>query len=184
MSFGGTLAARPAQKTRPTADTAALLGEQVIDMGVDGQWIDRMAREIAEISGGSGKTSFILNPEHLGRLQVDILQREEGAEVRLIAETDEAAAVLTQGRQQLQQDARLQAVRIADVQVERGNGNQEAAPAARGNAAGQEAGAQQGQPQSQSSHKKPLIEAVSSRVQGREQGEDADTASPRAARYA
>lgn len=152
-----------------------MLGEQVIDMGVEGQWIDRMAREIADISAGTGRATFTLNPENLGRLQVDILQRADGADVRLIADTDEAAAALSQGRQQLQQDARLQAVRIHDVQVERApveRGQPDSAGLfARGQAMGQEMAGQQGQ--SQPFHKKPLIEAVSSNVTGQEQDQAA-----------
>ena len=162
--------AAPLPAVIAAVDTGAMLGEQVIDMGVDGQWIDRMAREIADISAGTGRASFTLNPENRGRLQVEILQRDEGADVRLIAETDEAVTALSQGRQQLQQDARLQAVRIHDVQVERApvdRSQPEAGISARGNASAQDMAGQQGQ--SQSFHKKPLIEAVSSMVTGQEQ---------------
>lgn len=169
----------------PVADTAAMLGEQVIDMGVDGQWIDRMAREIADISAGTGRASFTLNPDNLGRLQVEILQRDEGADVRLIAETDDAVNALNQGRHQLQQDSRLQAARINDVQIERSNVNSDNVPATRSAASGQELAQQQGQSQSQPFHKKPLIESVSSRTRGEEPGEGAESAaSSRNARYA
>lgn len=156
--------AAPLGPVIPAADTAAMLGEQVVDMGVEGQWIDRMAREITQIAAGTGRASFTLTPEHLGRLQVEILQHDAGADVRLIAETDDAAAALNQGRQQLQQDARLQAVRINDVQVERAPADRagDATPSARAGAAGQDLPGQQGQ--SQPSPKKPLIEAVSSSV--------------------
>ncbi len=167
--------ATPSAPALAAADTGAMLGEQVIDMGVEGQWIDRMAREIADISAGTGRATFTLNPENLGRLQVDILQRDDGADVRLIADTDEAAAALGQGRQQLQQDARLQAVRIHDVQVERApveRGQPDSGSLfARGQAMGQEMAGQQGQ--SQPFHKKPLIEAVSSNVTGQEQDQAA-----------
>lgn len=167
--------ATPLAPAIATADTGAMLGEQVIDMGVEGQWIDQMAREIAEISAGTGRASFTLNPENLGRLQVDILQRDDGADVRLIADTDEAAAALSQGRQQLQQDARLQAVRIHDVHIERApveRGQTESGGLfARSQATGQDMTGQQGQ--SQPFHKKPLIEAVSSRVTGQEQDQAA-----------
>src|SRR3546814_5069940 len=84
-----------------------------------------MAREIADISAGTGRATFTLNPANLGKLQVDIIQGEEGANVRLTAETDAAATALQQGRHQLQQDSRLQAVRINDVQVERSNDRSE-----------------------------------------------------------
>lgn len=166
-------------------DTGAMLGEQVIDMGVDGQWIDRMAQEIVDISAGTGRASFTLNPDNLGRLQVEILQRDEGADVRLIADTDDAVNALNQGRQQLQQDARMQAVRINEVQIERGDSNHESIPATRHAASGQDLAQQQGQSQSQAFHKKPTIEAVTGMARGEEPGEGGDHAAPsRNARYA
>jgi flagellar hook-length control protein FliK len=188
LETSGTMdMAMPSAPAISAADTGAMLGEQVIDMGVEGQWIDRMAREIADISAGTGRATFTLNPENLGRLQVDILQRDDGADVRLIADTDEAAAALSQGRQQLQQDARLQAVRIHDVQVERApveRGQPDSTGlSARGQAMGQEMAGQQGQ--SQPFHKKPLIEAVSSNVTGQEQDQAAsERARSQHARYA
>lgn len=169
----------------PAPDTAAALGERVIDMGVDGQWIDRMAREIADVAAGTGRATFTLHPQNLGKLQVEILQREEGANVRMIAETDAAAAALNQSRHQLQQDARLQAVRINDVQVERAPVERGAdnVSAPRAQPSGQEMTGQQGQ--SHAFHKKPQIEAVSSRVTEQEQDQAAsERTGSRQARYA
>lgn len=174
----------PAAIAAPVIDTAAMLGEQVIDMGVEGQWIDRMAREIADISAGTGRASFSLNPENLGRLQVEILQGDQGADVRLIAETDAAATALSQGRHQLQQDARLQAVRINDVQIERSS---DTAFSGRGQTTGQSTGQEQAgqQGQSHAFHKKPLIEAVSNMANGPETDQTASARMPgRNARYA
>ncbi|HKX22093.1 MAG TPA: flagellar hook-length control protein FliK [Rhizorhapis sp.] len=175
----------PLAQAVPAADTAAILGEQVIDMGVEGQWIDRMAREIADVAAGTGRASFTLNPENLGKLQVEILQKDEGANVRLLAETDAAASALHQGRQQLQQDARLQAVRIVDVQVERQTMERgsDSSLSARSQSSGQEMTGQQGQ--SQSFVKKPAVQAVSSRVTGQEQDQMAsERARSQHARYA
>lgn len=169
----------------PAADTAAVLSEQVIDMGVDGQWIDRMAREIADVAAGTGRATFTLHPQNLGKLQVEILQREEGADVRMITETDAAAAALNQGRHQLQQDARLQAVRINDVQVERAPADRAADNVftPRAQSSGQEMTGQQGQ--SQAFYKKPQIESVSSRVTEQEQDQAAsERTGSRQARYA
>src|SRR3546814_4532080 len=90
------MSSEPLQGVTPAVDTGSVLADRVIDMGVDGQWIDRMAREIADISAGTGRATFTLNPANLGKLQVDIIQGEEGANVRLTAETDAAATALQQ----------------------------------------------------------------------------------------
>src|SRR3546814_15576419 len=85
------------------------------------------------------------------------MQGEEGANVRLTAETDAAATALQQGRHQLQQDSRLQAVRINDVQVERSTDSSASSSGGRGQSMGQE----QAGPRNQSqAHKRPLAETV------------------------
>ena len=104
----------------PTAsDIGAMLGQQVIDMGADGQWIDGLAREIAALGKGEGQGSFRLSPEHLGPMRVDIRTGDQGANVTLTVETKAAEAMLVQDRHLLKADAQLSALRIGDVTVER-----------------------------------------------------------------
>lgn len=99
--------------------TGDQLGDQVIDMGVSGQWIDRMAREITALAEGSGHSRFTLNPPHLGRLQVDLWQGQDATSVRLVAETDEAARRLGDGRAALQADARMAALNLGSITIEK-----------------------------------------------------------------
>ncbi len=95
------------------------LGDQVIDMGVSGQWIDRMAREIAGLADGTGHSRFTLNPPHLGSIQVDLWRDQTSTNVRLMTETDEAAERLNEGRQSLQADARVAALGLGTITVEK-----------------------------------------------------------------
>src|SRR3546814_13395977 len=88
-----------------------------------------------------------------------------GDKVRRTAEPDAAATALQQGRHQLQQDSRLQAVRINDVQVERSNDSSASSSGGRGQSMGQEQAGQQNQSQA---HKRPLAEAVSMFANGQE----------------
>ncbi|ODT85259.1 MAG: hypothetical protein ABS86_06245 [Sphingobium sp. SCN 64-10] len=131
----------------------AQLGEQVIDMGVSGQWIDRMAREITALAEGNGHSRFTLNPPHLGRLQVDLWQGPDMTGVRLVAETDEAARRLNEGRSALQADARMAAINLGSITVEKAAAPQESGHRAGGQPSGQMqqqmAGQGQGQGQSQ-----------------------------------
>jgi|GEM_PF-1069204 len=101
--------------------TGEALGDQVIDMGVSGQWIDRMAQEIAGLADGTGHSRFTLNPPHLGRLQIDLWRDEGATSVRLLAETDEAAQRLSDGRTALQADARIAALSLGTITVEKTN---------------------------------------------------------------
>ena len=99
--------------------TGEMLGDQVIDMGVSGQWIDRMAKEIAGLAEGNGHSRFTLNPPHLGRLQIDVWQGEGSTDVRLLTETDEATRRLAEGRPALQADARMAALNLGQITVEK-----------------------------------------------------------------
>jgi len=103
----------------PLADTGAVLSGQVIDMAIDGQWIDRVAREITQLAEGTGHSRFQLNPPQLGRLQIDIWQGDAGSAVRMLTETDDAAKRLNAGRETLEADARLSALSLTNVVIER-----------------------------------------------------------------
>jgi len=103
----------------PTASTGQLLGDKAIDMDVSGQWIDRMAREIASIAEGTGHSRFQLTPPNLGRIQVDLWRGDDKMNVRLVAETDEAARRLNEGRSALENHARIGALSLGSVSVEK-----------------------------------------------------------------
>ncbi|MBB5984287.1 flagellar hook-length control protein FliK [Sphingobium lignivorans] len=111
----------------PAESAGAALGEQVIDMGVSGQWIDRMAREITDLAAGTGHSRFTLSPPHLGRLEIDLWRDGAETNVRLLAETDEAARRLAEGRPALQGDARLASISLGTITVEKAATQQDTA---------------------------------------------------------
>ena len=131
-----------------TADT---LGDRVIDMGVSGQWIDRMAREIAALAQDGGHGRFVLNPPHLGRLDVEVALDRDVANIRMTAETDEAARRLNDARPAMQADGRLTALAIGSFTIEKAHGQSDLArdqgggQRAGGELAGQQSGGGQGQ---------------------------------------
>ncbi|MET0239017.1 MAG: flagellar hook-length control protein FliK [Sphingobium sp.] len=100
-------------------DVGATLQGQAIDMGVDGQWIDRMAQEITALASGAGHSRFQLSPPNLGRIQIDIQHGENGGQVQLLTETDEAAKRLMDGKADLQADARLASLSLSSITIER-----------------------------------------------------------------
>jgi hypothetical protein len=103
----------------PTVDLSASLGAQVVDMGVSGQWIDGLARDIAGLSANGAQGRFQINADQLGPIQVDIRQGEDGAAVSLTVATAAAERALRQESDGLKLDAGLAAVRISDVKIER-----------------------------------------------------------------
>lgn len=112
----GPMGAASAGRVVTTGD---LLGNQVIDMSVSGQWIDRMAREIATVADGSGQARFQLNPPNLGRIQVELWSGGDQTNVRLLTETDEAARRLREGQSALEAHARVASLSLGSVTVEK-----------------------------------------------------------------
>lgn len=146
--------------TAGPADVGATLQGQVIDMGVGGQWIDRMAKEITALAEGNGHSRFQLSPPNLGRIQIDVWQGEGGGRVQLLTETDEAARQLRDGQSSLQSDARLAALQLNSITIDRAatafdtpsdqNGQQQQQPS-RQDRPGSDQASQSGQASTQSS---------------------------------
>lgn len=125
-------AAQPVATTAPaipTVDLSASLGAQVVDMGVSGQWIDGLARDIAGLSANGAQGRFQIRADQLGPIQVDIRQGEDGAAISLTVATEAAEQALRQDSDRLKLDASLSAVRISEVKIERASQPTESARA-------------------------------------------------------
>ncbi|MGE4431721.1 MAG: hypothetical protein AB7E05_13370 [Sphingobium sp.] len=101
------------------ASVAAGLGQRVIDMGVSGQWIDDIARQIATIGDNPGRGSFQISSPGLGAVRVDITPGTQGSDIRLTAETEAAQIALMKDKGRLVHDAQIAAVRIGELRIDR-----------------------------------------------------------------
>jgi flagellar hook-length control protein FliK len=128
----------PVLPTAPAADLSVSLGAQMVDIGVSGQWIDSLARDIAGLSANGAQGRFQINADTLGPIQIDIHQGEKGASVALTVATDLAEQALRQDGDRLRLDAGLAAVKISEVKIERAP----AADTARSDQPGQNASGQ------------------------------------------
>ncbi|SCW76664.1 Flagellar hook-length control protein FliK [Sphingobium faniae] len=126
----------------PSVNLGASLGAQVVDMGVSGQWIDGLARDIAGLAQNGAQGRFQINASQLGPVQVDIRHGADGAAVSLTVAHEAAELALKQDSDRLRLDAGLAAVRISDVRIERAP---HVAEAARPDGGGQSGAQQQGQ---------------------------------------
>lgn len=151
----------PVLPTAPAADLSVSLGAQMVDMGVSGQWIDSLARDIAGLSANGAQGRFQINADTLGPIQVDIHQGEKGASVALTVATDLAEQALRQDGDRLRLDAGLAAVKISEVKIERAP----AADTARSDQPGQNAS---GQPHQQGAGQPSFQGQGQGRWQGRE----------------
>lgn len=138
----------PSIAPQPVANLSASLGAQMVDMGVSGQWIDGLARDIAGLSANGAQGRFQINADQLGPVQVDIRQGTDGAAVSLTVASEAAEMALRQDSDRLRLDAGLSAVRIAEVKIERAP---HVAEAARTDGTSQQSSQQQQPSQQQSS---------------------------------
>lgn len=101
--------------------------EQQLDLAREGEWLDRLAKDIARTAAGEGHLRFRLNPEHLGSLHVELTQGSSGASVRLTADTEAARTILVDAQPRLVAEARAQGVKIAETHVDLGSQSQSSA---------------------------------------------------------
>lgn len=112
-------ATTPLGLTGPAGGIGASLDQKVIDMGVSGQWIDDIARQIAAIGDNPGRGSFQIASPNLGAVRVDIMPGTDGSDIRLTAETEAAQDALIRDKGRLVQDAHLASIRIGEVRIDR-----------------------------------------------------------------
>lgn len=156
-------AAGPAVLTLPVADLSGSLGAQVIDMGVAGQWIDGLARDIAGLAANGAQGRFQIEANRLGTIEVDIRQGDGGAAISLTVASEAAEQALRQDSDRLRTDAGLSALRISDVRIERAPAPVDAP---RGDMGGQ--GQPSGQPGAQQQGQGALAGQMHDRGQQRE----------------
>lgn len=125
--------ARPAASVTGAAPAAqpsvmGALASQVVDMGISGQWIDDIARQIASIGANPGHGSFRIESQSMGAVRVDIAPSERGAgsDVLMRVDNEAAFAALDKDRERLMQDARMASVRIGELRIDRVAGAQDA----------------------------------------------------------
>ena len=154
----------------PAVDLSASLGAQVVDMGVSGQWIDGLARDIAGLSASGAQGRFQINADQLGPIQVDIRQGDNGAAISLTVATEAAERALRQDSDRLRQDMALSSMRIIDVKIEREPHVAETARADTAQTTSQhQSGGQQGQNPGQAAGQGMGQSSAQSHMQGRGQ---------------
>lgn len=92
-----------------------------LDLARDNQWLDRLARDITQAATTNGHLKFQLNPEHLGSLQVEIVNSAAGTSVRMTADNDAARTILVDAQPRLIAEVRAQGLRIAESHVDLGS---------------------------------------------------------------
>jgi flagellar hook-length control protein FliK len=113
----------------PQVDSAQLSVERHLDVAHEGEWLDRLAKDIAQTAGTDrSPLRFRLNPETLGTLRVEITQERHGAAVRLTTDTETARSIIADAQPRLIAEARAQGIRISEAHVDLGSQPQSGDP--------------------------------------------------------
>lgn len=99
-------------------ETPEQMIERELDLAQDGEWLDRLARDIARSAGSEGPMRFRLNPETLGSLKVEIAQTDRGSAIRFTADTEAARAIIADAQPRLLAEARAQGLRVSETLVD------------------------------------------------------------------
>lgn len=150
--------------------------QQVLTIGRDNAWLDSLARDIAKTAGTGNDLHFRLNPQHLGALSVAIAQSDDGASIRLTADTETTRTLLQDAQPKLIAEARAQGLKVSETQVDlkdhrdQQSGNQDNNRWPQGGS-GQNATAQNGQNRQSSPAHQPFVSNL-------ERKAEADSESP------
>ena len=117
LAMPATAAPTPSTSIQPR-EVAGPAADRTLDLANDAEWLDRLARDIAQASGNEGTIRFRLHPQTLGHLRVELSQGDHGTSIRLTADNEQARAILTDAQPRLVAEARAQGVRIAETHVD------------------------------------------------------------------
>ncbi|MFC3714122.1 flagellar hook-length control protein FliK [Sphingoaurantiacus capsulatus] len=131
---------------QPQVAQADLAVERQLEIARDGAWLDQLTKDIVRTASAEGNLRFRLNPENLGSLHVEVTQGQNGASVRLTADTEAARTIIADARPQLIAEAKAQGLRIAETHVDlsgQGQNNQAHSQAGQGGNRGRDVPAQE-----------------------------------------
>jgi len=156
--------------------------EQTLTIARDGAWLDKLAHDIA--SAGSGNDlHFKLEPQNLGALSVAIRQSDDGASIRLTADTQTTRDILVDAQPKLMAEARAHGLKVSDTQIDvrqdhnhgqNQNSGQDAQRWAQ-NHSGQSGGSQNGQNRQSSPGHQPFVSNLSRKAEADSESPDRDS---------
>ena len=84
--------------------------------------LDALVRDIAEVSGTSGRAALRLTAEQLGNLEIKLHRSDEGISVTIRTESEQAHSTVAQAQQQLADDMRANGLKLTATSVMLGHG--------------------------------------------------------------
>lgn len=88
-----------------------------LDLARGDAWLDTLAQDIAASAGTGDRLRFALQPEHLGKLDVEVARHDTGVTVHMTTRNEEARAIIAAAQPRLIDELRANGTRVfaADV---------------------------------------------------------------------
>lgn len=100
------------------ASAAAGLSAPLDTLSFDSAFIGNVETQIARVAGGGQLVRMQIMPEHLGRIDIEMLAGPERDHVRIVTEHNAVRDTLIHAQVRLEQDLRTNSQRNADISVE------------------------------------------------------------------
>ncbi len=101
-----------------STDQVAIIAERTLDMARGDLWLNDLAKDIVSARHAEREISFRMQPENLGRLDVDIATLDEGMRLSLKTGSDEATQLIVGSQTKLTDELRSQGVRVLETEVQ------------------------------------------------------------------
>ncbi|MFC3309520.1 flagellar hook-length control protein FliK [Blastomonas aquatica] len=117
-AVGSAGAGNTAQGLTAPVTTGSAPGAQLETLAFDSSFVGNIETQIARVAGGGQMVRMQMSPEHLGRIDIEMLAGPIRDQVRIVTEHDAVRDTLVQSQIRLEQDLRNNGNRNTDVTVE------------------------------------------------------------------
>lgn len=108
----------PQAATHHPAQAAPFFGEQRT-IAMDRNFATNLSANIQHISKSGDALRLIINPEHLGRIDIEMSKDKQGIHhMRLVTDNEQTRHIILQHRQKLEQDMQQQGQKSMEIQVD------------------------------------------------------------------
>ena len=92
--------------------------ERHLDLAGEGRWLDNLAHDIIAAGTQQDRLSFRLDPERLGRLDVDLVRGEQGVRIQMTTSSDDATKIIATAQPRLVEELRGHGLRVSGADVQ------------------------------------------------------------------
>ncbi|MES2290897.1 MAG: flagellar hook-length control protein FliK [Pseudomonadota bacterium] len=105
-----------ASSTQPVVSADVMINRH-LDLARGDAWLDTLAKDIAASAGTGDRMRFALQPEHLGKLDVEVSRHDTGVAVHMTTRSEEARAIIAAAQPRLIDELRANGTRVVAADV-------------------------------------------------------------------